>query len=313
VKWKRTKSRDVIDVRGASKGGRSGGLGGGAGGLPIPSGMAGVGGGAGIIVLLVIVALQVFGGGGDSEGGGFDIGDIFGPGITAPGADDPQPIPPNEDSQRKLKNFSTYVFEDTQDTWAATFREEGEQYDNAQMVLYSGAVQTEGCGGATSAVGPFYCPADQRVYLDLSFYEDMQGLVGASDEIDFAWAYVIAHEMGHHVQNITGTNEEVARLGGNDPASRNELSVRTELQADCYAGVWASTVYEDGALEEGDLDEAFTASEAIGDDRLQEQAGGRVDPDSFTHGTSEQRRRWFETGYESGDPAACDTFSGDEL
>jgi predicted metalloprotease len=275
--------------------------------------MAGLGGGAGIIVLLVIVALQVLGGGGDGEGSGFDIGDIFGPAVTAPGADDPQPIPANEDSQRKLKNFSTYVFEDTQDTWAGTFREGGDQYDNAQMVLYSGAIQTDGCGGATSAVGPFYCPADQRVYLDLSFYEDMQGLVGASDEIDFAWAYVIAHEMGHHVQNISGTNDQVSRLERGNPEDTNELSVRVELQADCYAGVWASTVYEEGALERGDLDEAFTASEAIGDDRLQEQAGGRVDPDSFTHGTSEQRRRWFETGYESGDPAACDTFSVDEL
>jgi uncharacterized protein len=309
VKWKRTKSRDVIDIRGAPKGERSGGLGGG-GGLPLPGGIAGLGGGAGIIVLLVIVALQVFGGG-DGEGGGFDITDIFGPALQAPGADDPQPIPPSEDSQRKLKEFSTYVFEDTQDTWAGTFREDGSAYDKAEMVLYNGAVQTEGCGGATSAVGPFYCPADQRVYLDLSFYEDMQGLVGASDEIDFAWAYVIAHEMGHHVQNVTGTNDQVSRLERGNPEDANELSVRVELQADCYAGVWASTVFDQ--LEEGDLDEALTASESIGDDRLQERAGGRVDPDSFTHGTSEQRRTWFEDGYESGDPAACDTFSADEL
>jgi predicted metalloprotease len=312
VKWKRTKSRDVIDVRGASKGGRSGGLGGG-GGLPIPSGMAGLGGGAGIVVLLVIVALQVFGGGDGEGGGGFDIGDIFGPAVQAPGATDEEPIPRDQDPQVELKDFSTYVFEDAQDTWKGTFSDDGQGYENAQLIVYRGAVQTDGCGGATSAVGPFYCPADQRVYLDLSFYEDMQGLVGASDEIDFAWAYVIAHEMGHHVQNITGTNDEVARLQGDDPGSANDLSVRVELQADCYAGVWGSTVYEEGALEEGDLDEAFTASEAIGDDRLQEQAGGRVDPDSFTHGSSEQRRRWFETGYESGDPAACDTFSVDEL
>jgi uncharacterized protein len=309
VKWKRTKSRDVIDVRGAPKGGRTGGLGGG-GGLPLPGGMAGLGGGAGIIVLLVIVALQVFGGG-DGEGGGFDITDIFGPALQAPGADDPQPIPRSEDSQRKLKDFSTFVFEDTQDTWAGTFREDGSAYDKAEMVLYSGAVQTDGCGGATSAVGPFYCPADQRVYLDLSFYEDMQGLVGASDEIDFAWAYVIAHEMGHHVQNVTGTNDQVSRLERGNPQDANELSIRVELQADCYAGVWASTVFDQ--LEEGDLDEALTASEAVGDDRLQERAGGRVDPDSFTHGTSEQRRTWFETGYQSGDPAACDTFSAAEL
>jgi predicted metalloprotease len=274
--------------------------------MQLPGGMAGLGGGAGILVLIVIVALQLFGGG-DGESGGFDIGDIFGPALQAPGATEESPIPREQDPQVELKDFSTYVFEDTQDTWRGTFAEDGQDYEKAQLVLYDGAVQTEGCGGATSAVGPFYCPADGRVYLDLTFYEDMARQLNAPG--DFAWAYVIAHEMGHHVQNITGINDEVSRLQGEDPDSANELSVRTELQADCYAGVWASTVYAEGDLEGGDLDEAFTASEAIGDDRLQEQAGGRVDPDSFTHGTSEQRRRWFETGYESGDPAACDTFS----
>jgi predicted metalloprotease len=298
----------VIDVRGASPrgGGRAGGLGG--GGLPIPGGMGGIGGGAGVIVVLVVLALQLFGGGGD---GGFDIGDIFGASLQAPGASNPEPIPPGQDPQRELKDFSTYVFEDTQDTWRGTFKEDGEGYDNAQLVLYSNAVQTDGCGGATSAVGPFYCPADERVYLDLSFYQDMRGELGAPG--DFAWAYVIAHEMGHHVQNLAGTNDQVSRLEQQNPGDANELSVRTELQADCYAGVWASTVYAQGDLQEGDLDEAFTATEAIGDDRLQEQAGGRIDPDSFTHGTSEQRRHWFEAGYESADPAACDTFSVDEL
>ena len=313
MKWKRTKSKDVIDVRGAPKGGRSGGfggLGGGGGGLPLPGGMAGLGGGAGLVVVLVIVAIQLFGGG-DGEGGGFDIGEIFGPAVQAPGAENPDPIPRDQDPQVELKDFSTYVFEDSQDTWRGTFDQGSGGYDNAQLVLYDGAVSTGGCGGATSAVGPFYCPADQRVYLDLSFYEDMQGLVGASDEIDFAWAYVIAHEMGHHVQNVSGTNDQVSRLERGNPGDANELSVRVELQADCYAGVWASTVFDQ--LESGDLDEAFTASEAIGDDRLQERSGGRVDPDSFTHGTSEQRRTWFENGYESGDPAACDTFSADEL
>jgi uncharacterized protein len=300
----------VIDVRGASPrgGGRTGGLG---RGLPIPGGIGGIGGGAGVVVVLVILALQIFGGG--DGGGDFDIGDIFGPSLQAPGASNPEPIPPGQDPQRELRDFSTYVFEDTQDTWRGTFKQDGEGYDNAQLVLYSNAVQTGGCGGATSAVGPFYCPADGRVYLDLSFYDEMQQLVGASSEIDFAWAYVIAHEMGHHVQNLVGTNDQVSRLEHQNPDDANELSVRTELQADCYAGVWASTVYAQGDLEQGDLDEAFTATKAIGDDRLQEQAGGRIDPDSFTHGTSEQRRHWFETGYESADPAACDTFSADEL
>jgi predicted metalloprotease len=264
-----------------------------------------------LIVVLVIVAIQLFGGGGDDSGGGFDITDIFGPTVQAPGADSPQPLPPGEDPQRELKQFSEAVFVRAQDTWAGTFEQAGESYDRAQLVLYSGAVNTEGCGGATSAVGPFYCPADSRVYLDLSFYEDMERQLNAPG--DFAWAYVIAHELGHHVQNLTGTNDRVGRLQQQSPEDANELSVRLELQADCYSGVWASTVYEQGKLERGDLDEAFTASEAVGDDRLQSQPGGRVDPDSFTHGTSEQRRRWFTTGYESGDPAACDTFSAETI
>ena len=232
-------------------------------------------------------------------------------GLQAPGAENESPIPRGQDPQAKLKDFSSYVFGDAQDTWSGTFEREGDGYDRAELVLYDGAVSTGGCGNATSAVGPFYCPADERVYLDLSFFGDMERQLGAPG--DFAWAYVIAHEVGHHVQNITGTNDEVAQLEGSDPDSRNELSVRTELQADCYAGVWAATVFAQGDLQEGDLEEAFTASEAVGDDRLQEQAGGRVNPDSFTHGTSEQRREWFTKGYESGDPAACDTFSVDEV
>ena len=160
-------------------------------------------------------------------------------------------------------------------------------------------------------MGPFYCPADQRVYLDLSFYEEMANQLAAPG--DFAWAYVIAHEMGHHVQQQLGTSDEVSRQERESPEDRNELSVRLELQADCYAGVWGSTVFKQGDLQKGDLQEAFNAAEAVGDDRLQRQATGTVNPDTFTHGTSEQRRRWFDAGYDSGDPGACDTFAADEL
>jgi len=316
MKWRRKKdSGNVIDLRGAegSGGGRSrislpGGM---------PGGMAGLGGGLGTIVAIVLIAIQIFGGGGSSGGGGFqlpggfDIGDILTPGATAPGAGSPDPIPPEEDPQRDLKDFSVYVFEDSQEVWAGTFQKSSQKYEDAQLVLYSSAVSTEGCGNATSAVGPFYCPADSRVYLDLTFYEDMQRQLGAGG--DFAWAYVIAHEMGHHIQNVTGTNAKVSSLEREDPSSKNELSVRTELQADCYAGVWGATVFASGDLEDGDLDEAFNAAEAIGDDRLQEQAGQEVNPDSFTHGTSEQRKTWFKRGYESGDPSACDTFSPDSV
>jgi uncharacterized protein len=300
MKWRRVRSRDVVDIRGA-RGGRAGG------GMPVPGGLAGVGGGAGLIVVLIVLGIQLLGGGGAS---GFDIGQVLSPGVQAPGAGNPQPIPPSEDPQRALKDFSVYVFEDTQGFWQVALSE-GEGYDRAELVLYSGAVSTEGCGGATSAVGPFYCPVDGRVYLDLSFYEDMQRQLGASG--DFAWAYVIAHELGHHVQREVGTSDEVHREQQSNPDEANELSVRLELQADCYAGFWASSVFEVGDLERGDLREAFTASEAVGDDRLQQQAGGRVNPDSFTHGTSEQRRRWFTKGYKSADAGACDTFSAEEL
>jgi predicted metalloprotease len=300
MKWKRgTRSRDVIDARGSS--GRSAG-----GGLPIPSGLAGVGGGAGLVIVLIVIAINVLGGG-SSGGGGFDLPGAFGNSIGAPGTENPVGIPPGEDPQADLKDFSTYVFEDTQDTWRATLERDGTRYDDAQLYLYSGAVRTNGCGSATSAVGPFYCPADQRVYLDLSFYEEMKRQLGASG--DFAWAYVIAHEMGHHVQNLTGTSAKVDQLTRQSPGDANELSVRQELQADCYAGVWAATVFAAGDLEQGDIEEAFNAAESVGDDRLQKQAGRTVNPDTFTHGTSEQRRSWFDRGYESGEPASCDTFS----
>jgi uncharacterized protein len=219
-------------------------------------------------------------------------------------------IPPAEDPERDLKDFSAYVFTEAQKTWQQIFRRDGRQYENAKLVLFRSGVST-GCGSASSAVGPFYCPADERVYLDLGFYRDMQSRLRAGG--DFAWAYVIAHEVGHHVQQELGISGEVRRMQQQNRGDANELSVRLELQADCYSGVWASTVFAKGDLERGDIEEAMGASEAVGDDRLQRQAGGSVDPDSFTHGSSEQRRRWFERGYEDGEPGACDTFAADEL
>ena len=306
MKWRRTKSKDVIDKRGAGPAAPSGG---GPGGFQMPGGMALPAGGAGIVAVIIIVAIQVLGGGGSS--GGFSLPDAFSPEAQAPGDPSSQAIPPSQDPQKDIKNFSTYVFVDAQKTWKGTFESSGDDYRDAKLVLYDGAVNTGGCGHATSAVGPFYCPADERVYLDLTFYDDMANELGAPG--DFAWAYVIAHEMGHHIQQLTGTSDRVNSESAASPDDANELSVRLELQADCYAGVWANTVFIEGDLEEGDLEEAFTATEAIGDDRLQKQAGGDVDPDSFTHGTSEQRRTWFERGYEDGDPSACDTFSPDSV
>ncbi|MCB8915614.1 MAG: neutral zinc metallopeptidase [Thermoleophilales bacterium] len=314
MKWKRGRSgdRNVIDIRGAKKGGASGGGGFGGmggmsgGGLPIPSAKGKIGGFIGIVIVLIVIGTQVFGGSSGS-GTGYDIGSILAGAGTVPGADNPSPIPASEDPDADLKDFSAYVFTDSQQVWRKAFRQDGQPWRDAQLVLYSGAVSTGGCGNATSAVGPFYCPADNRVYLDLSFYKDMKNQLGADG--DFAWAYVIAHEMGHHVQNLGGIHDEVARARRQESESANEISVRNELQADCLAGVWASTVFNQ--LEPGDLDEAINASEAVGDDRLQSRGGGSVNPDSFTHGTSAQRHHWFQTGFESGDPEKCDTFSGD--
>jgi predicted metalloprotease len=296
VRWRRVDSPDVIDRRG-------GGGGGGGGGLPIPLGRAG--GGVGLIAVLVFLAVQLLGGG--SGGSAFDVPTGFDEGVRSPGG---QAIPRSQDPDRDLRDFSAYVFTTAQKSWEQTFRRAGRPYEHAKLVLYSSGVST-GCGSASSAVGPFYCPADQRVYLDLSFYREMASSLQASG--DFAWAYVIAHELGHHVQRLAGTSDKVRRLQQDDSGQTNALSVRLELQADCYAGVWASSVFRAGDLQEGDLDEAFGAAQAVGDDRLQRRARGSIDPDTFTHGTSEQRKHWFRTGYEAAKPEACDTFSADQV
>jgi uncharacterized protein len=287
VKWRRRSgdSPDVIDVRGRRAGA----------GVAIP-------GGLGVVGVLVFLAIQLLGG-----GSAFSVPPGFEDGATAPASGD---IPPSQDPDRDLADFSEYVFLDAQEMWEQTFAAQRRPYRRAQLVLYRAAVNT-GCGSASSAVGPFYCPGDGRVYLDLSFYRDMQQQLGAGG--DFAWAYVIAHEVGHHVQRELGTSDEVRNLQRESPDQANPLSVRLELQADCYAGVWANTVFEAGELDPGDIDEAIRASEAVGDDRLQGRARGSIDPDSFTHGSSEQRARWFNTGRESGEPAACDTFSPDDV
>ena len=262
-----------------------------------------VGGGLGLVGVLIVLALQVLGG----SGSAFDVDSGLGGGM-APAQ--PDPIPPSQDPERDLKDFSAYVFTDAQKTWLEIFRRDGQPYERARLVLYRDGVNTA-CGSASSAVGPFYCPGDQMVYLDLSFYGDLQNRLRAGG--DFAWAYVIAHEVGHHVQQQLGTSEEVRSLQREHPEEGNELSVRLELQADCYSGVWGHTIYKQGDLDKGDVREALRAAGAVGDDRLQREATGGIDPDSFTHGTSEQRRSWFERGYESGDAGACDAFSPDEI
>ena len=282
MRWKRGQSAgNTIDARGSRMPG---------------GGRVAVPGGLGLVGVLVFLAFQLLGG-----GSGYAVPSAFDDGTQAP---DGGAIPADQDPERNLRDFSEYVFDSAQSSWAKTF----DGYRDAKLYLYRDAVST-GCGNASSAVGPFYCPADQRVYLDLSFFGDMERQLGAPG--DFAWAYVIAHEVGHHVQNLRGTDDEVRRLQREDPDQANPLSVRLELQADCYAGVWAHSVFDQ--LDDGDLQEAIQASEAVGDDRLQRRATGDVRPDSFTHGSSAQRAKWFRTGQASGEPADCDTFSADEV
>jgi uncharacterized protein len=197
--------------------------------------------------------------------------------------------------------FVSYVLDDAQGVWAKVLPKYNAQYRDARLVLFRGATQTS-CGTGQSAMGPFYCPLDEKVYIDLSFYEELKSKFGAAG--DFAQAYVLAHEIGHHVQHILGTDEQVRRASRGPQA--NEMSVRLELQADCYAGVWANSTQQRQLLQAGDVEEAMNAAASVGDDRI---TGGRIGPESFTHGSSEQRMTWFKRGFDNGDPRACDTFS----
>lgn len=257
-----------------------------------------IGGGLGT-VLLVLVALYF----------GVDPSIILNQGgLPLPNTQDSAaPYSASPEEQRQA-DFVSVVLGDTEDTWRALFKRSGQEYEEPKLVLFSGSVQSA-CGMASAAVGPFYCPADRKVYIDLRFYGDLQNKFGAPG--DFAQAYVIAHEIGHHVQNLLGIADKVQSLRARaSQAESNKLSVMMELQADCLAGVWAH--HADRArhiLEEGDVEEALNAASSIGDDRLQRQARGTVTPDSFTHGTSAQRVQWFRRGLETGSFGQCNTFA----
>nr|MDZ8004189.1 neutral zinc metallopeptidase [Nostoc sp. DedSLP05]MDZ8101800.1 neutral zinc metallopeptidase [Nostoc sp. DedSLP01] len=224
-----------------------------------------------------------------------------------------RPVPESPQSrgsnpQDQMADFVSVVLADTEDTWSDLFRQNGRTYVDPKLVLYSGAVQSA-CGFTRSVVGPFYCPEDEKVYIDLSFYRDLKTRYQAPG--DFAQAYVIAHEVGHHVQNLLGISDRVRALQSQSSQTQaNQLSVRLELQADCFAGVWANHAQRSRQiLEKGDIEEALNAASSIGDDRLQEQARGYAVPESFTHGTSSQRVRWFRQGIETGDTQQCNTFA----
>ena len=206
--------------------------------------------------------------------------------------------------EEKEVQFISFVLDDVQNVWAKVLPQYGGRFQPARLVLFRNSTNS-GCGAAQSAMGPFYCPLDQRVYLDLGFFEELRKRFGASG--DFAEAYVLSHELGHHVQHLMGTDARVRQAQESNPSAANELSVRLELQADCYAGVWAHSTSQRQMLEQGDIDEALGAASAVGDDRIQQRTTGRVNVDSFTHGSAAQRSQWFKRGFESGDPRNCST------
>lgn len=259
------------------------------------------GGGLGALVLAVVVSLLTG-----------DPGPILEQ-VAAPPAQLPTQQPQTSPAEDQLADFTSVVLADTEDTWSQIFQEQvGQPYPAPTLVLYSGSTQSA-CGIGQAAMGPFYCPADQQVYIDLSFYGDLRSRHQAPG--DFAQAYVIAHEVGHHVQNVLGISDQVRQLQSRaSKAEANQLSVRLELQADCFAGVWANRADQArDILERGDIEEAINAASQIGDDRLQQQSQGFVVPDSFTHGSSAQRVRWFRQGVATGDIEQCNTFSNNQI
>ena len=290
---RRAATGNIIDRRGES-GIRRGGF----------SRPAAIGGGIGLPALLVVVVVLLINGG---LGGGTTIDN---PLDDFQNPDDQAQTSLDLDSSERLVRLLSFVFDDTQSFWRDTFAQAGTPYRDARLVLFTSETPS-GCGGAVSNIGPHYCPADETVYVDLAFFRDLRERFGAPG--DFAQAYVIAHEVAHHVQHLMGISDEVHREQQLNPEGANELSIRLELQADCLAGVWAFTTFERQLLEEGDLEEGLRAAAAVGDDRIQAQSTGRIDVDSWTHGSSDQRKRWFYTGFENGDPNACGTFSAEAL
>ena len=280
------KSRDIEDRRGQSRG-----IGFGGRGMRV-----GLGGALLLLVLSVVFNQDFF----SMLGGAVDTGPVptTDSGAVAPVASSPE--------EEQLVEFVSYVLDDDQKTWdqllPATY---GVPYQHAKLVLYRDLTQT-GCGVGESTTGPFYCPTDNKLYVDLGFYDELRQRFGAPG--DFAQAYVLAHELGHHVQALLGTDQKVNTAASRNPEQANALSVRMELQADCYAGVWGHSAAQRNALEPGDLQEGMNAAAAVGDDRLQRMSTGQVDAESFTHGSSAQRTQWFRRGYDSGDPKSCDTF-----
>jgi hypothetical protein len=302
MKWEGNRQSDNIEDRR----GQTGMGGGGGGGFRLGGGRSmGLG-----TIVIALIAGWIFGINPMTV-----LGILDGAGGAAPQVSQaPAQRPPKDDA---MASMVATVLADTEDVWGSIFKQAGAQYPQPKLELFRGQTRTA-CGAGQAAMGPFYCPADSKVYIDLSFYETMKNKLGAPG--DFAQAYVIAHEVGHHVQNVLGTSGKVDAMRGKiGQREQNALSVRLELQADCYAGVWAHHTEKKYKaqgkqwLEKGDVEEALNAAQAIGDDALQRKSQGQVVPDSFTHGTSQQRMRWFAQGFQTGQVKACDTFSAKQL
>jgi len=252
----------------------------------------GIGGAIIALVLSLVFGVNIF-----DTGGGSPVPQ------ASPGQVD-QPVTSSPEEERRVQ-FVSFVLDDVQQTWAQLLPKVGEQYQDAKLALFREGVSTA-CGDAPAAVGPFYCPMDQKVYLDLSFFDDLASRFGAPG--DFAQAYVIAHELGHHVQHLLGIEQRVRQMQETRPGAANQLSVALELQADCFAGVWGYNTNQRKILQEGDVEEGLRAASAVGDDAIQSATTGMIRPDKFTHGSAAQRSTWFRRGLESGDPNSCDTF-----
>lgn len=276
------RSTDLEDRRG------SGSSGGGGMGLPL-----GIGGTVVVLVLSLLTGHNFFNDVGSGD-----------PGAAQQSA--PLSAADSASEEREVQ-FVSYILDDVQNTWAKILPNEGVAFHRAKLAIFRNSTDT-GCGTAQSAMGPFYCPLDEHAYIDLGFYEELKQKFGASG--DMAQAYVLAHELGHHIQHLTGVDAQVRQRQDARPDEANQLSIRLELQADCYAGVWANSSNQRKVLEQGDLQEALTAASAVGDDRIQQRVTGHINVDAFTHGSAAQRSQWFKRGFDSGDPRSCDTFVG---